>query len=172
MPDIGVPLMPEDLTPLKDEDLERAAGQIEEALRVLIQRLRQHRRVEIAASGLTLPQVSVLVELMEADGLSLNDLSQRMRLAHSTVSGIVDRLERREMVERRPDPMDRRFIRIHLTEPVRTYVREVLPVRRLGRIMDALRRVQPEELEAILKGLTILCRMLEAPGSRESDCSG
>jgi DNA-binding MarR family transcriptional regulator len=73
---------------------------------------------------LTPPQVLALQVLVEAlretgAGLSLSDLSRRMALAHSTVSGIVTRLERRGLVQRTPRPDDRRFVRIELTRPVR-----------------------------------------------------
>ncbi len=157
--------MAQDLELTADKDLARIAGQIEGALRLLMQRLRRRHTAKIAASGLTLPQLSVIIELAESDGLSLCDLSQRMRLAHSTVSGIVDRLERRGMVARRADLVDRRFTRIHLSDRVRTYVQEVLPARRLGLVEEALREVRPDEREIILDGLNILCRAFQASGS-------
>ncbi len=156
--------MAEDLHPGTDEDLARVAGEIEAALRLLLQRLRRNHKEEIAASGLTVPQLSVLSELVEADGLSLNEVSERMRLAHSTVSGIVDRLERRGMVERRADVADRRFSRIYLSAHVRSYVHEVLPARRLGLVIEALRKVRPEERAVVLEGLTVLCRALGDSG--------
>ncbi|MCL5958346.1 MAG: MarR family transcriptional regulator, partial [Chloroflexi bacterium] len=145
----------------------RVAGQIEGALRILIQRLRRYHKADIATSGLTVPQLGVLSELVEADGLSLNELSERMRLAHSTVSGIIDRLERREMVVRRADPIDRRFIRIYLSDPIKTYVQEVMPARRLGLLVEVLRCVGPEERAVILEGLSLLCGVLRASKPQE-----
>jgi DNA-binding MarR family transcriptional regulator len=45
-----------------------------------------------------------------------------MGLAHSTVSGIVDRLEHKKLVHRQLDLQDRRYIRICLNQAVREYM--------------------------------------------------
>jgi DNA-binding MarR family transcriptional regulator len=42
------------------------------------------------------PQSAVIQAVVKHDGISLKDLSREVSLAHSTVSGIVDRLEKRE----------------------------------------------------------------------------
>src|SRR5204863_128629 len=62
-----------------------------EAIRAILDMAEEQ---DIASSGLTLPQIAVLRQLTVQDGLSLKELSERLGLAHSTVSGIVDRLER------------------------------------------------------------------------------
>lgn len=155
--------MPENAELARDEELVRTAGQIDHALRILIQHLRRSHYADVAASKLTLPQVAVLSELAEADGLGLSELSHRMRLAHSTVSGIIDRLELRGVVERRTDPGDKRFTRIYLSDYARDLIREVLPNRRLRLLVEALRGTQAEERAVILEGLTILCRRLTQP---------
>ena len=124
---------------------------------------------DIAESGLTVPQMSALEELSKEDGLSLKELSGRMGLSHSTVSGIVDRLQRRGLVGRTPDPKDRRYSRIILSEGVKDYVREEVPSRRLGPILKALELASPEEREQILAGIGTLRRLLESviPGGGE-----
>ncbi len=73
--------------------------------------------------SLTPPQVLALEALVDhhretGAGLSLSELSRRMGLAHSTVSGIVTRLERRGLLRRTTRPDDRRFVAIELTQPV------------------------------------------------------
>src|SRR5271165_509333 len=90
-----------------------------EAIRAILDSAEQQ---DIATSGLTLPQIAVLRQLVVADGLSLKELSERLGLAHSTVSGIVDRLERREFLHRRPDPQDKRFTRLYIDPRVTAYV--------------------------------------------------
>jgi MarR family transcriptional regulator, organic hydroperoxide resistance regulator len=117
---------------------------------------------DIAESGLTVPQMNALEELSKDDGLSLKELSGRMGLSHSTVSGIVDRLERRGFVGRTPDPKDRRYSRILLSEEVKDYVREEVPSRRLGPILKALELASAEEREQILAGIGTLRRLLES----------
>jgi len=84
-----------------------------------------------------------------------------MALSHSTVSGIIDRLERRELVGREPDPDDRRYSRIRLSEEVRGYVRRMSPSRRSGPISKALGLASTEERGRILEGVGTLRRLLE-----------
>ena len=68
------------------------------------------------ARVLTLPQRNVMQVLVQSDGLSLKELSKQVGLAHATVSGIVDRLEKRGLVERRQDASDGRFTKIMISE--------------------------------------------------------
>ncbi|MCV0413847.1 MAG: MarR family transcriptional regulator [Brevundimonas sp.] len=48
-------------------------------------------------------------------GTSLSDVGKAVGLGASALSGLIDRMEASDLVERRPDPMDRRAVRLHLT---------------------------------------------------------
>jgi MarR family transcriptional regulator, organic hydroperoxide resistance regulator len=114
--------------------------------------------------NLTRPQVDVLEQLADTPGLSLKDLSLRMGLAQSTVSGIVDRLEKKQLVERRPDTDDQRVTRLFVSPIVRSYLDE-----RMHDVMDTpliacLSRASDEELERIRIGLSTLERLLSTEG--------
>jgi DNA-binding MarR family transcriptional regulator len=143
-------------------ELIREAEEVTTTVRVLYRLLCRSFDPEIARSGLTVPQINALEELTREDGLSLKELSGRMGLSHSTVSGIVDRLERRGLVGRRTDPKDRRYSRIFLAEEVKEYVRDVVPSRTLGPILRALGLASAEERSQILAGTRTLRRLLEA----------
>ena len=65
--------------------------------------------------GLTASQFFVLNALWGEDRLNFRDLAERVALDGSTLTGIVDRLEKNDFVERRPDAEDRRSVRLHLT---------------------------------------------------------
>jgi DNA-binding MarR family transcriptional regulator len=123
---------------------------------------------DIDKGGVTVPQMNALEELAKEDALNLKELSGRMGLSHSTVSGIVDRLERKGFVGRTPDPEDRRYSRIFLSEKVRDYVRDTVPSRRLGPILKVLELASAGEREQILAGIGTLRRLLEAVVSAES----
>ena len=146
-------------------ELVREAEEITTTVRVLYRTLCRSFDPEIARSGLTVPQVNALEALTREDGLSLKELSGRMALSHSTVSGIVDRLERRGLLGRRPDERDRRYSRIFLSERVREYVREEVPSRTLGPIIKALERASAEERAQALAGIRTLRRLSESVGS-------
>lgn len=140
----------------------REAEEMESGVRALYRLLRRPFDPDIARSGLTVPQMNALEELTREDGLSLKELSRRMALSHSTVSGIVDRLERRGLVGRRPDERDRRYSRIFLSEEVREYVQAMSPSRRFGPIPKALELASVEERAQILGGVRTLKRLLES----------
>ena len=125
------------------------------------QALRKPMDVEIARGGLTGPQVNVMQALIEKNGMSLKELSAAVGMAHSTVSGIVDRLEKRGMLERQADTHDRRFTKIVASQAVRDYMREEMPSIRLHPLVQALQRANLAECETIMEGLRTLRRVME-----------
>lgn len=60
--------------------------------------------------------LGVLLSLWNEDGLKANELGKRAGLEPSTMTGLLDRMERDGLVKRKPDPNDRRAHRIHLTK--------------------------------------------------------
>ncbi len=66
--------------------------------------------------GLTGPQVTAVKMLESLGDLSLSALSERMSAKNSTVTGIVDRMERDGLVQRVRSESDRRVVLIRLTE--------------------------------------------------------
>ncbi|HYZ22241.1 MAG TPA: MarR family transcriptional regulator [Rhodopila sp.] len=64
--------------------------------------------------GMTRAQWGILVWLERQPGISQKELSELLEVEPITVARLIDRLEARGMVERRPDPRDRRIWRLHL----------------------------------------------------------
>ena len=60
--------------------------------------------------------VGVLMSLWRDDGLKVGELGRRAGLEPSTMTGLLDRMERDGLLERGPDPTDRRALRILLTQ--------------------------------------------------------
>ncbi|MBK1659421.1 MarR family winged helix-turn-helix transcriptional regulator [Paracraurococcus ruber] len=64
----------------------------------------------------TLPRFDLLAQLERAQGgLTLGEISRRMMVTGGNVTGLATRLEEEGLVERRPDPSDRRVQRLRLT---------------------------------------------------------
>jgi DNA-binding MarR family transcriptional regulator len=145
----------------KNAGLMRLAQEIDAHVRSVKQALRQPMEVEIARGGLTGPQVNVMQALVEKNGMSLKDLSAAVGMAHSTVSGIVDRLEKRGMLERQADAADRRFTKIVVSRIVQDYMRNEMPSIRLHPLVKALQRAKPAERETIMEGFRTLRRVME-----------
>jgi DNA-binding MarR family transcriptional regulator len=81
-----------------------------------------HRRVQryveakmAARGGLTAAQSGALFVLGQKDGALIGEAAEALDLAPSAMTGLVDRMVRAELVERRPDPKDGRAFRLHLT---------------------------------------------------------
>jgi DNA-binding MarR family transcriptional regulator len=146
----------------KPAKLTRMAQEIEGHLGAVRQILRQPAEAEFARGNLTAAQRSVMQALFHTGGLNLKELSQRVGLAHSTVSGIVDRLEKRGLARRRANPSDRRASMIVVSKTVRDYMRETYPAIVVDPVTAALRRAKPAERAAILEGLRTLRRVVEA----------
>jgi MarR family transcriptional regulator, organic hydroperoxide resistance regulator len=145
---------------IKEPKLTAMAQEIDGHLHAVRQVLRQPVEAQFARGGLTGPQRSVMQALYHAEGLSLKELSRRVGLAHSTVSGIVDRLEARQLLERRPNPADRRATTIVVGKIVHDFMRDTPPAIAIHPVVAALERAKPGERTAILEGLRTLRRLL------------
>jgi DNA-binding MarR family transcriptional regulator len=79
------------------------------------------------AHDCTMPRFDLLANLERQDGQTLAALSRRMLVTAGNLTGLVDRAERDGVVERRPDPADRRLSRVFLTHKGRELVQSLLP---------------------------------------------
>lgn len=145
----------------KAPDIAALAEQIEQDLSGIRRSLRKPLQAEVAKGHLTLPQTSVMRVVVRDHGINLRDLSRAVSLAHSTVSGIVDRLEKRGMIERRPDPADGRMSCIHPTVRVQDFMRERLPMLSRRPLASALARATAEERTAISTAVRRLRELLD-----------
>ena len=77
------------------------------------------------AHGMTRAQWAILIWLERQPGISQKELAELLEVEPITVARLVDRLEGRGMVERRPDPRDRRIWRLHLLLPAHLEMCEI-----------------------------------------------
>lgn len=80
------------------------------------QRIWAIMREEIETFDLTPPQFGLLAFLWQQDGLTQVELSEKGQIDRTTIGGLIDRLEKLGLVERRQHPQDRRAYQIHLTD--------------------------------------------------------
>ena len=75
--------------------------------------------------GMTRAQWTILIWLEREPGITQKELAEIIEVEPITVARLIDRLEKRGMVERRPDPKDRRIWRLHLRSPAYPMLREI-----------------------------------------------
>lgn len=106
--------------------------EFEQSLPMLLLRAREavmsRFRPLLAMHGLTEQQWRILRVLREQNGLEARQLASRTLLLQPSATGIVDRMERDGLVERRRDPDDRRKVTIWLTRKARRLYDRVAPL--------------------------------------------
>ena len=65
---------------------------------------------------ITRSQAWLMAYVSRGDGQTQSDLAAQMSLGKVAIGGLIDRLEKTEMIERRAEATDRRVKRIHLTD--------------------------------------------------------
>jgi DNA-binding MarR family transcriptional regulator len=88
-----------------------AVSSIMRAQQILLARLNE----VLKPAGLTFPRYEALMVLQRSGRLPLSRLGERLQVHKATVTDVVDRLERRGLVARVPDPRDRRTIFAEIT---------------------------------------------------------
>ena len=104
---------------------------------------------------LTVPQYFVFNALWMGDGVGVGELGERVSLDSSTLTGIIDRMERKGYVERRPNPGDRRSVLVFLAAKARELGPRILD---FADELDATLRKpftkkEMEEFEKVLRAL-------------------
>jgi MarR family transcriptional regulator, organic hydroperoxide resistance regulator len=111
--------------------------------------------------GLTGPQLWALKTLRRHGPLATSALAQSLAVQSSTLSVLVDRLERRGLVRRVRPRADRRFVEIALT-PKGLALAARAPEAAQGRLLHGLARLSPARQRSIQKAVDQLVAMMEA----------
>ncbi|MGA2393062.1 MAG: MarR family transcriptional regulator [Candidatus Lustribacter sp.] len=81
----------------------------------------------LAEVSLTVPGWRVLVVLLHGDRLRVGELADRTSIEFSTLSRLIDALQRRGLVARKPAKDDARVVHVSLTARGRAVTRQLLP---------------------------------------------
>ena len=95
----------------------------------------------LAALELTPPDTGILRLLRVTAGISQQELSTKLQIHPSRLVAILDNLEKRKLVERKPNANDRRLYSLHLTKNG-------------GEILERIGRVAREHQDALLAALS------------------
>src|SRR3954447_19385730 len=99
---------------------------IEKDLRYISGIIKQKGREMLNQYKITPPQFVALQWLFEHGDMTIGELSNKMYLAFSTTTDLVDRMEKNQLVMRIRDDKDRRVVRIHLLKEGERIIEEVI----------------------------------------------
>lgn len=116
--------------------------------------------IELQPFEVSSGQWSVLRVLWESEGLSQVELADCMRVEKASLTGVLDVMEKRDLISRTRNPEDRRKVNIHLTPRARALKDKLLPYRaRINR--KATRGMTTDEVETLRRLLTQVINNLE-----------
>ena len=105
-------------------------------------------------------QLNCLLALYENGPLPPSQIAKHILVNSSTVTGIIDRLEQKDLVKRVRNSPDRRVITIQLTQPGKMLAENAPPPVQ-QKIFDGLTRLSQNEIDQIANTLTKLTNMLD-----------
>jgi DNA-binding MarR family transcriptional regulator len=152
-------------------DFKPEVDQIVEAILYLYTESRRLTKELARSVDLTGPQLTVLKMLEGVGDLSLSELSERIRAQNSTVTGIIDRMERENLVVRARSSEDKRVVYIKLTDKGARIARGIA-VEPMVVLRDALSALSAGEMRDLLKILTKIARRVQSIVQREAGGNG
>jgi len=130
-------------------------------LRRVFQAITEYSKTAERSTGLTGPQLWALKILATASPMKVSDLARQMYLRPSTVVGILDRLEGKQLVTRTRSLTDRRAVDLYLTgkgQELATKAPEVAQIM----LVKGLTALTEEEFSTVEEGMKQMVKMLGA----------
>lgn len=148
-------------TPTFPDSQSGTTRQVLAALRRIIRAIDLHSRNLVQRYGLTGPQLVVLKELIDRSPQPVSALAGAVNLSQATVTGILDRLERKEMVTRTRDRRDKRKVLVSPTAGAAVVLADAPPLLQ-EHFTAALARLPDWEQTQILSSLQRIVALMEA----------
>lgn len=147
--------------PQSDANVAQSIVELDRLIRHANSIIRRRGRDILQEFDITPPQFDALLILKsnKGDNLTIGELGERMYLACSTATDLIDRMERNGLVERARDANDRRVIRLRVLDKGYQMVEEVLAARKRY-LSEALQDVPHADIEAMIKSMTQLDQVL------------
>ncbi len=125
--------------------------------------------IEAGAPNVKPAYLGALMALWQENGLKSSELASRAGLEPSSITGLVDRMEKDGLVERRSDSADRRVFHIYLTETGHN-VKDPVFKAVSGVLTRAFAQIEPEEigqLKALLQKILVKTQKLRQEVTNE-----
>ena len=148
----------------------RAALHLWIALSRAFSSIEEHLCDQVEAHGLSLTEFAVLEVLLHKGALPIGEIGDRVLLASSSMTYVIDKLEQRGLLRRRRSEEDRRALLAELTPEGRTKIETVFP-EHAALIRDLMDDLTPEEKRRTATVLKRLGRFAKKGGASADDAS-
>jgi DNA-binding MarR family transcriptional regulator len=132
-----------------------------QSLRRIFKAIQDYSQEVSGSFGITGPQLWALKIVSQHPDLALGELSRKMYLHPSTVTGVIDRLESKGYVVRDRDLADRRVVKVKLT-PAGQDLAAKAPNPIQGKMIYGLMKLSENELNIIYESVKRLAEIAEA----------
>jgi DNA-binding MarR family transcriptional regulator len=149
------------LFPSEKATNEPIENQVLVALRRIIRSIDIHSRNLVKQYGLTVPQLVVLQEISKQGEITSGQIAKAISISQATLTGILDRLEKRGLVERHRSPVDRRKVIAKTTQAADSVLKSGLPLMQTS-FVESFRTLQDWEQTMILSSLQRLVNLMHA----------
>lgn len=136
-----------------------AAGVVQ-ALRRITKAVHEFSKAVDREFGITGPQLWALHTIQERGGCSAGELAERLCVHPSTVTGVIQRLADKKLVERQKRADDRRAVWLTLTDEGRSLL-ERAPYPAQGQLVLALRKMDPDDVTKLRQSLESIVQNME-----------
>lgn len=141
------------------EDFDDRIIIMEKDIRDICVKVRKKGREILSEFDITIPQFNALLYLVFDGEMTLGELSNKMYLACSTITDLLDRMERAELVKRYKDEKDKRVYRVKVLDKGNALIEQVLRHRRQY-IADSIKELSDEQQALLASSLTLLNSLL------------
>ncbi len=119
-------------------------------LNKVTRKIHRYYESQLAQFNITPVQFYVLSALWDNDKIKFKDLSLILDMDGSTLTGILDRMEKRGFIERRADPEDRRSVLVFLTDKSKEIGKEMI-LNAQGLDQELRGNISEDEFKLLLK---------------------
>lgn len=135
-----------------NEEFDAQVVQIEELLRHVTVIIKKRGRDILSDFAITNPQFNALLVLDNHPDITMGELCDRLYLACSTATDLIDRMEKNGLLERRRDVDDRRVIRLRPTPKAKEVIDRVIQARRRY-VKSILTKLEKKDIETLARSL-------------------
>ncbi|MFX1574332.1 MAG: MarR family winged helix-turn-helix transcriptional regulator [Promethearchaeota archaeon] len=129
--------------------------EIFQLIHMLNKQYKKLQRKVVKNEDLTPPQHSILMELWKSDGKQFKELASACCCSPSTITGIIDTMEKKDLVYRENNPDDRRSLLVKLTDKGKNIKGSTPPIKIiLTNCCEGFTAEEAEQLTYLLKKLS------------------